>query len=99
MANLSGYLKQQGRRTVFYQVNDQGRYDVAGDKLKAVGNDEPIRSKTRSKNKLSAKGCGWSKKIRKSQIRRKIISNHNSTFKLTVALKHNGFENFIWRIA
>ncbi len=45
------FLKQQEEGPYFYQVNDQGRYDVVGDDLKAVGNDETDKVKGFFKNK------------------------------------------------
>ncbi len=50
------FLKQQEEGPYFYQVNDQGRYDVVGDKLKAVGNDETDKVKDSFKNKTVGEG-------------------------------------------
>jgi len=45
------FLKQQEQGPYFYQVNDQGRYDVVGEELKAVGGDETDTVKNFFKNK------------------------------------------------
>ncbi len=50
------FLKQQEEGPYFYQVNDQGRYDVVGDELKAVGNDENDAVKDFFKNKIVGEG-------------------------------------------
>jgi len=50
------FLKQQEEGPYFYQVNDQGRYNVIGDDLKAVGNDENDRVKDFFKNKTVGEG-------------------------------------------
>ncbi len=50
------FLKQQEEGPYFYQVNDQGRYDVVGDELKAVGNDENDKVKDFFKNKIVGEG-------------------------------------------
>ncbi len=50
------FLKQQEEGPYFYQVNDQGRYDVVGDELKAVGNDETDKVKDFFKNKTVGEG-------------------------------------------
>ncbi len=50
------FLKQQEQGPYFYQVNDQGRYDVVGDELKAVGNDENDSVKDFFKNKSAREG-------------------------------------------
>ncbi len=42
-------LQEQG--PYFYQVNDQGRYNVVGEELKAVGGDETDTVKDFFKNK------------------------------------------------
>ncbi len=45
------FLKQQEEGPYFYQVNDQGRYNVVGEELKAVGGDETDSVKDFFKNK------------------------------------------------
>lgn len=50
------FLKQQEQGPYFYQVNDQGRYNVVGEKLKAVGNDEKDSVKDFFKNKTAREG-------------------------------------------
>ena len=50
------FLKQQEEGPYFYQVNDQGRYDVVGDDLKAVGYDESDKVKDFFKNKSVGEG-------------------------------------------
>ena len=50
------FLKQQEEGPYFYQVNDQGRYEVVGSKLKAVGNDENDTVKNFFKNKTLGEG-------------------------------------------
>ncbi len=45
------FLKQQEQGPYFYQVNDQGRYNVVGEELKAIGNDEKDSVKDFFKNK------------------------------------------------
>ena len=45
------FLKRQEEGPYFYQVNDQGRYDVVGNKLKAVGTGETDKVKDQFKNK------------------------------------------------
>ncbi len=50
------FLKKQEEGPYFYQVNDQGRYDVVGDELKAVGNDENDAVKDFFKNKIVGEG-------------------------------------------
>ena len=50
------FLKQQEEGPYFYQVNDQGRYDVVGDELKAVGNDQVDAVKGFFKNKTVGEG-------------------------------------------
>ncbi len=50
------FLKQQEEGPYFYQVNDQGRYEVVGDELKAVGNDETDSVKNFFKNKTVGEG-------------------------------------------
>lgn len=46
------FLKQQEEGPYFYQVNDQGRYDVSGDELKAVGKieNDPVKEFFKNKN-------------------------------------------------
>ncbi len=62
------FLKQQEEGAYFYQVNDQGRYDVVGDKLKAVGNDETDKVKDSFKNKTVGEGLRMVKeKLEKSK--------------------------------
>jgi hypothetical protein len=62
------FLKQQEEGPYFYQVNDQGRYDVVGDKLKAVGNDETDKVKDSFKNKTVGEGLRMVKeKLEKSK--------------------------------
>lgn len=36
------FLKQQEEGPYYYQVNDQGRYEVSGGRLKAVDPDDPV---------------------------------------------------------
>jgi len=50
------FLKQQEEGPYFYQVNDQGRYDVVGDELKPIGNDEADTVKSFFKNKTVREG-------------------------------------------
>lgn len=50
------FLKHQEQGPYFYQVNDQGRYDVVGDELKAVGNDETDTVKDFFNNKTVGEG-------------------------------------------
>jgi hypothetical protein len=45
------FLKQQEQGPYFYQVNDQGRYNVVGEELKAIGGDETDTVKDFFKNK------------------------------------------------
>lgn len=50
------FLKHQEQGAYFYQVNDQGRYDVVEDELKPVGNDENDTVKDFFKNKSVGEG-------------------------------------------
>jgi hypothetical protein len=50
------FLKRQEEGPYFYQVNDQGRYNVVGDELRPVGNDETDAVKGFFKNKTVTEG-------------------------------------------
>jgi hypothetical protein len=50
------FLKRQEQGPYFYQVNDQGRYDVVGDELRPVGGDEADAVKDFFKNKTVGEG-------------------------------------------
>ncbi len=50
------FLKKQEEGPYFYQINDQGRYDVVGDELKAVGKIENDKVKEFFENKTAGEG-------------------------------------------